>query len=107
MKSSIKRPFEEISQYIKDIVTCMKEDEHGEVQYEIPIAGEVTKYPPFHMAGAYIADRIADIKKDRNSDKVCVVISVGFLLACELGPPLLLSRANRRFPGGSERSERD
>lgn len=71
MKSSIKRPFQDISDYVKSIVTCMQEDENGEVQYVISIAGKETKYPPFHMAGAYIADRIADIKKDRNSDQ-CV-----------------------------------
>ena len=107
MKSSIKRPFKDISDYIKGIVTCMREDEHGEAQYVIPIAGEDTKYPPFHMAGAYIADRIADIKKDRNSDKVCVVVSVPFLVSSDAGSALLFSRPDRGLPSGSERSERD
>ena len=76
VKSSIKRPFEDISDQIKKVVTSLSADENGEAQYVISIDGKNTAFWPSHMAGIYISDRIADIKKERKVDNLCLVLSV-------------------------------
>lgn len=54
----------------------MKSTKDGRVIYEVPFAGEKIQITPEHLAGSYIADRISDIKAERQVDDLRLVLSV-------------------------------
>lgn len=85
MKSSIKRPYSQVNEDIRTMTASMKAGSEGEVEYVVPIEGKEEHFLPSHLIGTYIMDRLDDIKKDRNAEKLNLVISVAFYpLANEL-----------------------
>lgn len=65
-----------MSDHVKKVVKCMKADENGNVEFVLQIDGEEKHFWPSQLAGAYIADRIEDVKNAKNTDNLNVVISV-------------------------------
>ena len=76
IKSSIKRPYAQVSEDVRIANPSMTEGDKGNVQYSVLIENQVEKFWPSHLAGSYISDRIEDIKKDRKADKLNLVLSV-------------------------------
>ena len=76
IKSSIKRPYAQVSEDVRIANPSMTEDDKGNVQYSVLIENQEEKFWPSHLAGSYISDRIEDIKKDRKADKLNLVLSV-------------------------------
>ena len=76
IKSSIKRPYAQVSEDVRIANPSMTEDDKGNVQYSVLIENQEEKCWPSHLAGSYISDRIEDIKKDRKADKLNLVLSV-------------------------------
>ena len=76
IKSSIKRPYAQVSEDVRIANPSMTEDDKGNVQYSVLIEKQEEKFWPSHLAGSYISDRIEDIKKDRKADKLNLVLSV-------------------------------
>ena len=73
----------------------MHAGENGDVGYHVQIENDTTSYSSSHLAAAYIADRIEDIKKVRHCDNLCVVLSV--FIACRslhIGSQLFHARAD-------------
>lgn len=79
IKSSIKRPYAQVSEDVRIANPSMTEDDKGNVQYSVLIENQEEKFWPSHLAGSYISDRIEDIKKDRKADKLNLVLSVTVL----------------------------
>ena len=75
-KASIKRPYNSISNLLKNSVPSMQEGESGDVNYCVEIENNTSSFSSSHLAAAYIADRIEDIKKARLCDNLCLVLSV-------------------------------
>lgn len=65
-----------MSDRILKIVKCMKSDENGKVEFVLNINGEEKHFWPSQLAGSYIADRIEDIKTERKTSDLSLVISV-------------------------------
>lgn len=65
-----------VSDRILKIVKCMKSDENGKVEFVLSINGEEKRFWPSQLAGSYIADRIEDIKAERKTNDLSLVISV-------------------------------
>ena len=76
IKSSIERPYAQVSEDVRIANPSMTEDDKGNVQYSVLIENQEEKFWPSHLAGSYISDRIEDIKKDRKADKLNLVLSV-------------------------------
>ena len=76
IKSSIKRPYAQVSEDVRIANHYMTKDDKGNVQYSVLIENQEEKFWPSHLAGSYISDRIEDIKKDRKADKLNLVLSV-------------------------------
>ena len=76
IKSSIKRPYAQVSEDVRIANPSMTKDDMGNVQYSVLIENQEEKFWPSHLAGSYISDRIEDIKKDRKADKLNLVLSV-------------------------------
>ena len=76
IKSSIKRPYAQVSEDVRIANPSMTGDDKGNVQYSVLIENQEEKFWPSHLAGSYISDRIEDIKKDRKADKLNLVLSV-------------------------------
>ena len=76
IKSSIKRPYAQVSEDVRIANPSMTKDDKGNVQYSALIENQEEKFWPSHLAGSYISDRIEDIKKDRKADKLNLVLSV-------------------------------
>ncbi len=76
IKSSIKRPYAQVSEDVRIANPSMTKDDKGNVQYSVLIENQEEKFWPSHLAGSYISDRIEDIKKDRKADKLNLVLSV-------------------------------
>lgn len=76
IKSSIKRPYAQVSEDVRITNPSMTKDDKGNVQYSVLIENQEEKFWPSHLAGSYISDRIEDIKKDRKADKLNLVLSV-------------------------------
>lgn len=76
IKSSIKRPYAQVSEDVKIANPSITEDDKGNVQYTILIDNREEKFWPSHLAGSYISDRIEDIKEGRSTEKLNLVLSV-------------------------------
>ena len=76
IKSSIKRPYAQVSEDVRIANPSVTKDDKGNVQYSVLIENQEEKFWPSHLAGSYISDRIEDIKKDRKADKLNLVLSV-------------------------------
>ncbi|KAK8810907.1 hypothetical protein WA556_003990 [Blastocystis sp. ATCC 50177/Nand II] len=76
IKSSIKRPYAQVSEDVRIANPSMTKDDKGNVQYSVLIENQEEKFWPSHLAGSYISDRIEDIKKDRKADKLNLVLSI-------------------------------
>lgn len=82
MKSSIKRRYSEVNEDIRVGIPSMREDGNGNVEYVITVEGEEKHFTPFHLAGTVIADRVEDIKRNRKTETLNLVLSVVCVLIC-------------------------
>ena len=76
MKCSIKRPFADISEHIKKIISAIREDANKNVQYTVNINKADQNLWPSHMAGVYLSNVIADVSSSYKCENVCSTISV-------------------------------
>lgn len=74
----MKRDFDKVDNVIKKVVKCMKPDVDGKVEYVIPMDGKEKHIWPPYLYGAYISDRINEIKESYSSSTMNVAISVCF-----------------------------
>lgn len=83
----------------------MREGEDKNIEFVVNIKNKDQHLWPSHLSAVYISDRISDIKKERKTENVNVVITVRFQRVSFIaGPSLFQRRTTRGFP---ERSASD
>ena len=65
MKSSIKRDYAEVDEYIKKIVKCINEADDELVEYRVPNEADASSWPA-HIAAMFLAEQVREILKNKD-----------------------------------------
>ena len=77
----------------------MREGKDKNIEFVVNIKNKDQHLWPSHLSAVYISDRISDIKKERKTEEVNVVITVGIDSVFSIAdPPLFQRRPSRGFP---------